>query len=169
MLSLKCHVVVKEVRSYQYRNNLSRLDTSLHITLCSYSHQRRMRLWTWCWWNSAVCLDSNVRNKVASAQLRGHPLQIMVSRWFLLGIFMTAKMFSQNALLQLLLAIACIIYLNQHVVALCLVQVYKWLAFLPTAADQEKLKHWEEVGTEDDPCVMHWCTVFKLQHILLSK
>lgn len=137
-----CTDVVEEVRAYHYRNSLTWLDTVIYITLCSYSHQKRMRLWTWCWWNSAVCLESNVRNKVATAQLRGQLfllLQTMDSQRFLLGQFVRVEMFPQNALLQFFLAIACFIYSNQRVVALLLnikpLQVYKLLAFLSTVAD----------------------------------
>lgn len=100
MLSLKCLIihVLEKVRSYHYRNSLPWLviPCVIHITHFSYSLQKRRRLWTWCWWNSAVCLDSNVRNKVVTAWLRGrlfHLLQTMGSQRFLLGILMRVERF----------------------------------------------------------------------------
>lgn len=66
-----------------------------------------------------------------------------------------ANMFLQSLLW---LVIACFVYSNQHV-ALWLniepLQIYKWLAFLVTAADQEKHKRGEEERTEEDIYVMH--------------
>ncbi len=65
------------------------------IIHCYCSRQRRMRLWTWCWWNSAVCLDLNVRNKMATASLRDllfHLFQLMDFQQFPLEIFIRVKM-----------------------------------------------------------------------------
>lgn len=57
---------------------------------CSCSRQKRMRLWTWCLWKSAVCLESNVRKKETAwpgGQTR-RLRQITHSQLFLLGTFM---------------------------------------------------------------------------------
>lgn len=79
------------------RRSILWIDTPwvIHITHCSCSRLKRMRLWTWCWWNSAVYLDSNIRIKGVTAWLRGqlsHLLQIMDCRQFLLGTFVRVEM-----------------------------------------------------------------------------
>lgn len=63
----------------------------LSKSLCLYSHQKRRKLWTWCWWNLPVYLVLNVRNKVEMAERRRQPFLIMVQLFLLetVKVFLT--------------------------------------------------------------------------------
>lgn len=75
------------------------------------SHQKRMRLWTWCSWNSAVYLDSNVRNKWATARLGDRLFHLFQQHLqILLEISMRADMSHYSQSLTVLCVSYCVCY-----------------------------------------------------------